>query len=123
MISDLGVTFGAANRTNAGDVGSVNLKRWYAEPVWTDDAKCVGNLKKSFSGTLRDPVISEAGRAFLAGLLAQLSDAQLHDLFEAARVDLRLREPGKVDSGFASVDEWVTVFKMKRDDIVHRTCV
>ena len=38
------------------------------------------------TGTLDKPVISEAGRAFLAGLLAQLSDAQLHDLFDVSRM-------------------------------------
>ena len=43
---------------------------------------CVGNLPKSFTGTLKDPVISEEGRAFLANLLRQLSDAQIRALFE-----------------------------------------
>jgi hypothetical protein len=37
--------------------------------------------------------ISEEGRLFLAGLLTPLSDQQLRDLFEAARVNLRPRAP------------------------------
>ena len=90
--------------------------------VWKDDKQCVGNLPKSFSGTLGEPVIGEAGRKFLADLLMQLSDRQLHDLFEAARVRLRLRSPGKVDSGFATEADWVEAFKAKRQQIVERRC-
>jgi hypothetical protein len=82
----------------------------------------VGNLDKSFSGTLDKPVIGEAGRRFLAVLLQQLSDAQLHDLFDVARVNLRVREPGHALSGFPSVDEWVSAFKQKRDAIVSKRC-
>jgi hypothetical protein len=122
MISDLGLTFGSATHSNGGDDSSVNLQRWRAEPVWAESAMCIGNLRKSFTGTLKMPAISEAGRAFLAGLLTQLTDAQLRALFEAARVDLRLRSPGRALSGFASVDEWTTAFKAKRDEIVNRRC-
>jgi hypothetical protein len=52
----------------------------------------------------------------------QLSDRQIQDLFEAARVQLRLRTPGQVDSGFATTGEWVDVFKAKRQQIVERRC-
>ena len=62
--------------------------------MWKDDSGCVGNLPKSFSGTLGEPVISEAGREFLANLLMQLSDRQLQVLFEVGRVRYRLRSPG-----------------------------
>jgi hypothetical protein len=71
---------------------------------------------------LDNPVISEDGRRFLADLLMQLSDQQVHDLFEAARVQLRLRAPGDVLSGFATVDEWADAFKEKRAQIVDRRC-
>ena len=122
MISDLGVTFGRATRSNANEPSSVNLEAWKQTPVWKDEAGCVGNLPKSFTGTLSEPVISEAGRRFLANLLMQLSDRQLQDLFEVARVDLRLRSPGKVDSGFATEGEWIDAFKAKRQQIVERRC-
>jgi hypothetical protein len=82
----------------------------------------VGNLPRSFTGTLKDPVISEEGRAFLANLLQQLSDDQIRALFEVARVNLRHRDPGKASSGLATVDEWVEVFKRKRAEIVDRRC-
>ena len=122
MISDVGLTFGRANMANANDTTGVNLEAWKQTPVWKSDSGCVGNLKKSFTGTLDDPVISEAGRRFLAGLLLQLSDRQLQDLFAVGRVHLRLRSPGHVDSGFATGNDWVSAFKDKRDQIVQRRC-
>ena len=122
MISDVGLTFGRATLSNANEISGVNLTAWRETPVWKDDKQCVGNLPKSFSGTLGEPVIGETGRKFLADLLMQLSDRQLHDLFEAARVRLRLRSPGKVDSGFATEADWVEAFKAKRQEIVERRC-
>lgn len=122
MISDVGLTFGRANRANANETGSVNLDGWRGTPVWKATAGCVGNLPKSFTGTLQDPVISERGRRFLAGLLAQLSDRQIRDLFEVARVTSRLRSPADPLSGFVDVEEWVAAFKEKRQQIVSRRC-
>jgi hypothetical protein len=122
MIQDLGVTFGRANRLNQQPDASMSLGEWMRTPVWKDDDKCVGQLSGSVTGTLKYPLISEQGRAFLAGLLTQLSDRQLHDMFEAARVPLRLRVPGRSQSGFPVVDEWVKAFKQKRQEIVDRRC-
>ena len=122
MISDVGLTFGTASRANDNDPSSVNLTRWRDTPVWRDEPGCVGNINKSFSGTLDRPVIGEDGRRFLAGLLQQLSDAQLHDLFEVARVNLRVREPGRALSGFPTIEEWVSAFKQKRDEISSKRC-
>jgi hypothetical protein len=95
---------------------------WSKTPVWKDADRCVGNLPKSATGTLEYPTIGEPGRAFLARLLMQLSDAQLHDLFEAARVTLRPRDPQSGRSGFPAVDEWVNAFKQKRTEITSRRC-
>jgi hypothetical protein len=122
LINDLGVTFGRANKFNENKPGSVNLAEWSKTPVWQDPDACVGNLPKSATGTLDNPVISEAGRRFLADRLAQLSDQQLQDLFEAARVTLRLRDPRDVFSGFPTIQEWVDAFKQKRDQIVNHHC-
>jgi hypothetical protein len=57
--------------------------------VWKNAAQCIGHLSKSKTGTLENPHISEAGRRFLAALLVQLTDSQLRDLFEVARVERR----------------------------------
>ena len=122
LLSDVGLTFGRANRGNSNEVGSVNLAAWRRTPVWKADTGCTGNLSKSITGTLDNPAISEEGRRFLAGLLVRLSDRQLRDLFEVARVELRLRSPGDASSGFATIDEWVDAFKEKRAQIVDRRC-
>jgi hypothetical protein len=118
MVNDLGLTFGHAGLMNR-NVDSVSLATWAEVPVCKDRGQCVAELKGSFTGSLGNPKISEAGRAFLAGLLAQLSDAQLRDLFETARVE---HHPGERDDAPASVDEWVTAFKLKRTQIVDQRC-
>lgn len=122
MISDVGVTFGRANAMNANDLGSVNLAAWRQVPVWKDDTGCRGNLPKSLTGSLDDPLISEDGRRFLASLLVQLTDRQLLDLFEGGRVERRLRSPGDASSGHATAAEWVAAFKEKRAQITSRRC-
>jgi len=122
MIQDLGVTFGRANALNQQPRASVNLAEWRRLPIWKDATGCVGNLSGSWTGTLKEPLIGEAGRQFLADLLMQLSDRQIRDLFESARVQLRVRAPGRARSGFPSVDEWVEAFRQKRAEIVERRC-
>jgi hypothetical protein len=118
MIPDLGTTFGHANTFNRDAPGSVNFQNWSQTPIWRDKEKgnghCFGNLPGSVTGTLDSPSISEAGRKFLADLLVQLSDTQLHDLFDVAR--FTRRDPK------ASIEDWVQAFKHKRDEIVNRTC-
>ena len=120
MLNDLGLTFGKANAFNRNAPGSVNFEKWSQTPVWKDAKGCVGNLSKSMTGTLGDPVIGEPGRKFVADLLVQLSDAQLHDLFDVARFPLRLLDGGEPKR--VTVEEWVNAFKHKRDEVVTRTC-
>ncbi len=99
--------------------GSVNLHNWAKSPIWKDPAHCVAGLAQSQTGTLGDPIISEGGRRFLANLLVQLTDTQIHDLFDVARFSERtLKTPG--DS--STIDEWVGTFKAKRDEIVTAKC-
>jgi hypothetical protein len=122
-LHDVGLTFGHANFANRSDTGSVNFLDWARTPIWRDAKACTGHLSRSNTGTLEDPPIHEAGRAFLAGLLLQLRDQQLHDLFDVSRVEWRSRQPNNSDAlPGASVDEWVTVFKRKRDEIVASRC-
>jgi hypothetical protein len=121
MVHDVGLTFGHANLFNRNSLGSVNFNGWSKTPIWRDARTCVGNMSKSFRGTLADPKISEAGRQFLAELLVQLTDKQLRDLLEVARVDGRSRKPGSTEPP-ATVDEWVTAFKSKRDEIITNRC-
>ena len=117
---DLGVVFGKANLLNND---SVNLQSWQDVPVWRDPRQCVAHLKKSLTGTLEHPRISEAGRKFLADLLSQLSDTQIRDMFAVARFDRRGRKI-RTPQGErpATIDDWVGVFKKKRDEIVNARC-
>ena len=123
FLRDVGLTFGHGNFSNSAATGSVNFVAWSKTPIWRDAGTCVGHLSRSHTGTLGDPTISEAGRAFLARLLVQLSDKQLHDLFAVAQVTRRSRDPKEtLAAPGASVDEWVAAFKQKRDEIVSKRC-
>jgi len=121
MVHDLGMTFGHANYLNRATVGGVNLDAWSHARVWKDPKRCIGNLPESATGTLDNPLITEEGRRFLAGLLVQLTDAQLRDLFTVARFN---RRSAKADDApdTSSIEQWVAAFKEKRDEIVNRTC-
>lgn len=121
LLHDVGLTFGHANYFNRNSTSSVNFELWSETPIWRDKKACIGHLSKSSTGTLGDPKISEAGRAFLAGLLDQLSDRQLHDLFEIGHVERRSRKPGS-DKPPAGIDEWVRAFQEKRAEIDATRC-
>ena len=122
MIQDLGNTFGHAATFSGPQRLSTNFTRWVRQPIWKDPKRCLGNLDGVFTSTLHDPRIGEGGRQFLASLLAQLSDQQLHDMFAAARINLRAREPERSHSEFSSIDEWVEAFKQKRFEIANHRC-
>jgi hypothetical protein len=123
LLHDVGLTFGRGNVWNRNQTSSVNFAEWSRTRVWRDAKACIGYLSRSNTGTLGDPVIHEAGRAFLADLLVQLSDRQLHDLFEVAHVTGRARDPNHPTAAPATtVEEWVSVFKRKRDEVVTNRC-
>lgn len=117
LISDLGKTFGKANAFNADDPGSVNLRAWKEAAVWVGKTGCIGNLHPSVTGTLDDPRISEAGRKFLADLLAQLTRDQLRDVFDVARFADRTGTEAQAD-----VQAWINAFQDKVAQIGGRTC-
>jgi len=122
LINDLGLTFGRADFINRNSEAGLNLARWMRTPVWKGDVGCVGNLSKTLTGSLGDPVISEEGRAFLSGLLMQLTDSQLQALFETARVTMRPSAPERAESAGTTVEQWVAAFKQKRLEINSRHC-
>jgi hypothetical protein len=80
---------------------------------------CQAELPKSMAAKdgLDSPRISEEGRRFAAGLLCQLSDPQIRNLFTVARVD---EMPG-VDRA-SVVNQWVEIFKKKREDVAAGRC-
>jgi membrane-associated phospholipid phosphatase len=118
MLNDLGLTFGRTSFLNLNEPSSVNLPHWSGTPVWKHPVGCVANLPKSFTGTLRDPVISEDGRRFLDDLLRQLTDAQLRDIFEVSRISSRM--PTALTG---SADDWVAAFRARHQQITDRQCL
>ena len=112
-LHDVGLTFGKATTFNVQHSSSMNFDNWSKKEIWDDKKRCVGNLSRSFTGTIGNPIIHEAGRKFLADLLMQLTDAQLRDLFEVARF------PQYTE---VTADAWIAVFKAKRAQIVDITC-
>ena len=135
MIQDLGATFGSG--VDVMKISRIDLKAWDEKPVWNTvlEAKtrekagkafCFGTITTShLAGEegLEDPIITEEGRKFLAGLLSQLSDEQIRDIFRVARVD-QLDETIEKDGSErkVTVEDWVAVFKKKRAEIQDRTC-
>jgi hypothetical protein len=79
MMQDVGATFGPFK---------LDLGNWRSLPIWKDAATCTISMQHlPWNGaTFPDHRISEAGRHFLLGLLAQLTEMQIQDLFRSARV-------------------------------------
>jgi hypothetical protein len=122
MIHDVGITFGHATYANRQVPSSVNLHEWSETPVWKDAEKCIAYLSRSHTGTLENPKIHEAGRAFLADLLAGLTDDQLYDLFDVAQV-ARRRTSQDPEKPVPGVEDWVRAFKAKRSAITEHHCL
>ncbi len=120
VIKDLGGSFGKATRFNTS---KMSLEDWSSVSVWKDAKQCIGNMPRSLTGTLEDPKISEAGRRFLADRLMRLRDRQIRDLFTVSNV-VKRGEMIEVDGKKrpVTVDDWVRVFKQKREAIIRARC-
>ncbi|MEP6593444.1 MAG: hypothetical protein ABJC51_07120 [Acidobacteriota bacterium] len=79
MIQDAGATFGPLK---------LDLHNWRETPVWADRGSCTVSMRRMpYRGaTFPDRRISEEGRQLLAGLLGQISERQMIDLFTASRI-------------------------------------
>jgi len=119
-VQDLGLAFGKSTFLN---MSRVDFNAWQGEPIWRDPRQCVANLRKTHTSRLVNPRISEAGRKFLADLLVQLSDKQIRDMLLAGRMD-RLEQETETATGERKVtlDDWVGLFKKKRDEVVNQRC-
>lgn len=139
VVQDVGATFGSGGLFTSNDTAKVNLHEWTNKPVWkkvgsanqaNKPPQCEAVLHKSLTAKdgLNDPTISEEGRRFTAGLMCQLSDQQITDMFKLARV-AEMPEFHNGDGSFKQgmtedtiVQQWVTVFKQKREDIAAGRC-
>jgi hypothetical protein len=124
LVDDLGATFGGAGAFT-GSGAKMSLSNWAKKPVFDpatyrdSGGVCRGVLapSNSCSGGIENPVITEAGRQFLLNRLQQLSDAQVHDLFVAARVTDICDDATK-----CGVEAWVAAFKDKVRQIATHPC-
>lgn len=136
LVQDVGATFGGGGWFTSNTSAKMNLKIWSSKKLWnkvgTDGApkQCEAALRKSLTAHdgLDNPKISEEGRRFDAGLMCQLSDKQIEDLFRSARA-AAMPEYHNSDGSFKpGVDEasvikqWVEAFKQKREDLAKGRC-
>jgi hypothetical protein len=138
VVQDVGATFGSGGIFTSNTTAKMNLTEWTKKPVWKKVGKadsnqapqCQAVLNKSLTAKdgLDDPMISEEGRRFTAGLLCQLSDEQITDMFKLARV-AEMPEHHNSDGSFKQgesedsiVQAWVTAFKQKREDVAAGRC-
>ena len=106
LIDDLGSAFGGPSLTATH---KMTLGAWAGRPVWADPARCIANVTSELDARdgLDRPQIGEAGRRFLARLLAALNRDQIAALFAAARADQR-----------GGVSQWVATFERRRREIL-----
>ncbi len=140
IVQDVGATWGGGGAFTTNDGAKMNLQNWRGKKLWktvgapgTDEAKCPvcqAILDKSWSATegLSDPLISEEGRRMLAGLMCQLTDEQIQNLFKAAKVATMPKYHNSDGSFKQGLDEatiekqWVDAFKAKREDMARGRC-
>jgi len=122
VIKDLGGSFGKATKLNTS---KMRLADWDEAGIWKDAKQCIGDMPRSFTGSLEDPVISEAGRRFLSQQLARLSDRQIRDLFTVSQVAKRGEEIASANGKKrpVTVDDWARVFRRKRSEIAAARCL
>ncbi len=112
LMDDVGQTFGPRNR---------ELRNWASKPIWSDPATCFVSMKKDYpydGGTFPELRITEEGRLFLAGLLNQLSRAQVTALFEGAHFEKSEKDAGK---RARKIQAWVDTFMDKVRQISDRS--
>jgi hypothetical protein len=140
LVQDVGATFGGGGAFTSNDSAKMNLQEWSGKNLWkktgkpgmndTDCPVCQAQLHKSLSAKdgLDDPTVSEEGRRFLAGLMCQLSDAQISDLFKASQVATMPKYHNSDGSFKQGLDEatiekqWVEAFKAKREQLANGRC-
>ena len=140
IVQDVGASFGGGGAFTSNDGAKMNLQEWSGKHLWKKTGKpgmsesdcpvCQAQLSKSWSAKdgLGDPTVSEEGRRFLAGLMCQLSDTQLEDLFKAARVASMPKYHNSDGSFKQGLDEatiekqWEEAIKTKREELASGRC-
>jgi len=140
LVQDIGATFGGGGLLTSNTGAKMNLHEWSGKKLWkktgtpgmkeADCPICQARLTKSLTAKdgLSDPTISEEGRRFLAGLMCQLTDVQIENLFKAARVAFMPEyhnSDGSFKQGFDEatiLKQWTEAFKAKREELASGRC-
>ncbi len=136
LVQDVGATFGGGGMFTSNGSAKMNLQVWSSRKLWNKvgtggaPKQCQAALHKSLTAHdgLSDPQISEEGRRFDAGLMCQLSDHQIEELFKAARAAAMPQYHNHDGSFKSGVDEasvirqWVEAFKQKREQLASGRC-
>ena len=140
IVQDVGATFGGCGEFTSNSGAKMNLHEWSGKKLWKKTGKpgmseadcpvCQAQLSKSLTAKdgLGDPTISEEGRRFLAGLMCQLTDTQIENLFKVAHVASKPEYHNSDGSFKQGLDEatilklWVDAFKAKREDLASGRC-
>jgi hypothetical protein len=106
LLQDVGATFGP---------NKLDLTAWEKSPVWQDRPTCTLSMRELpyHGGTFGSVRVSEEGRQFLLGLLGQLSEQQVSELFAGARFD-KPRSPLK---RARPISDWVRVFTSRLEQL------
>jgi hypothetical protein len=137
MIQDLGATYGSSGRVTTR-TNKVHLESWAGrrvfKPARDESGKtapaCRLDVTAAFTAgghAKASAPVGEAGRKFLADLLARLTDAHIRALFEAARLEalgdrVTWKDPASGKVVLAGLDAWVAAFKQKREQIANARC-
>jgi hypothetical protein len=125
LVADLGSTFGRGASRVFGVIdrdARPSFAAWSQLPMWEDARACRAHLVSRASPS--HPIISEAGRRFLAERLSALTDAQIRALFTVARIELEGETTIGSDGNrrAVTVDDWVAAFKRRRAQLVDQRC-
>ena len=122
-IGDIGSILGGGWNLSRIGPAKVDFNGWRQAPVWRNPERCVAAVNGLPNASLRDTVISEPARAFLAERLSELSRDQLVDLFSHAGVGLLADSTN--DGGRqrrVTPEAWAELFLGKTRQIIDHTC-
>jgi hypothetical protein len=136
LVQDVGASFGSGGWFTFNGSAKMNLDNWSHKKLWssvgTEPAPhaCRASLRKSLAAKdgLINPSISEEGRRLDAGLMCQLSDAQIDALFRNSHVAEMPKYHNKDGSFKPGITEdkvlvdWAKAFKNKREQLSSGRC-
>ena len=113
MIQDIGAGFGSPAFLGLG-YRKADINSWSHPSLWVNLQACRARLSSVHE--LKNPVVSDEGRGFLARLMdpSVLTNEKLTAIFEASRI---VEMGTRYDGHPATVADWVAAFNKKRSEL------